>query len=74
MAKFFDSIAGFGVTLAAMFKRPLTEEYPEKPGRWHCATTAVINSTGTPMAWKSASGASCAPGVPGRRHLRGGRR
>ena len=37
--KAFDAVAGFGVTFAAMDKRPLTEEYPEKPGpvapRWH---------------------------------------
>lgn len=27
-----QAVAGFGVTLATMFKRPVTEEYPEKPG------------------------------------------
>ena len=32
MPKFLDAIAGFGVTLATMFKRPITEQYPEKPG------------------------------------------
>jgi formate hydrogenlyase subunit 6/NADH:ubiquinone oxidoreductase subunit I len=32
MAKFLSSIAGFGVTFGTMFKRPVTEEYPEKPG------------------------------------------
>ncbi len=26
------AVAGFGVTLTAAFKRPVTEEYPEKPG------------------------------------------
>lgn len=43
MANFFrrsyEALAGFGVTFGAMFKRPITEEYPEKPGpvapRWH---------------------------------------
>ena len=30
MANFFDAIAGFGVTLTTMFKRPITEGYPEK--------------------------------------------
>lgn len=37
--KSWEAIAGFGVTLGAMFKRPITEEYPEQPGpvapRWH---------------------------------------
>ena len=32
MPKFFDAIAGFGVTFGTMFKKPITEEYPEKPG------------------------------------------
>jgi NADH-quinone oxidoreductase subunit I len=32
MAKFLKSLAGFGVTFGAMFKRPVTEMYPEKPG------------------------------------------
>jgi NADH-quinone oxidoreductase chain I len=32
MPKFLESIAGFGVTLKTMFKRPITEQYPEEPG------------------------------------------
>ena len=32
MPKFLDAIAGFGVTFGTMFKKPITEEYPEKPG------------------------------------------
>ena len=32
MPKFLDAIAGFGVTFKTMFKKPVTEEYPEKPG------------------------------------------
>ena len=32
MPKFLDAVAGFGVTFAAMFKKRVTEEYPEKPG------------------------------------------
>ena len=32
MAKFLSSLAGFGVTFGAMFKRPITESYPENPG------------------------------------------
>jgi NADH-quinone oxidoreductase subunit I len=28
--KFLESIAGFGVTFSTMFKRPITEGYPEK--------------------------------------------
>ena len=27
-----DALAGFGVTFATMFKKPVTEQYPEKPG------------------------------------------
>lgn len=30
MARFFNSIAGFGVTFATMFKRTVTESYPEE--------------------------------------------
>ena len=30
--KFVDALAGFGVTFGTMFKKPITEEYPEKPG------------------------------------------
>ena len=32
MAKFLDAVAGFGVTFGSMFKKTITEEYPEKPG------------------------------------------
>src|SRR5689334_24889601 len=32
MPKFLDAIAGFGVTFSTMFKKRLTEQYPEKPG------------------------------------------
>jgi NADH-quinone oxidoreductase subunit I len=32
MAKFLSSLAGFGVTFGSMFKRPVTEMYPENPG------------------------------------------
>lgn len=32
MPKFLDAIAGFGVTFSTMFKKRITEEYPEKPG------------------------------------------
>ena len=30
--KFLDAVAGFGVTWATMFKKPITEQYPEEPG------------------------------------------
>ena len=30
--KFIDAIAGFGVTFGTMFKKPVTEQYPEQPG------------------------------------------
>ncbi|MDR3661543.1 MAG: NADH-quinone oxidoreductase subunit NuoI [Mycobacterium sp.] len=30
--KFIDAIAGFGVTFRTMFKKPITEQYPEQPG------------------------------------------
>lgn len=33
MPKFLDALAGFAVTFGSMFKKPITEEYPEKPGR-----------------------------------------
>src|SRR6516225_6081037 len=32
MPRPFDAIAGFAVTFAAMFKKPVTERYPERPG------------------------------------------
>ena len=30
MSKLGDAVAGFGVTLSAMFRKPITEEYPEE--------------------------------------------
>ncbi len=38
MPKVPDAVAGFGVTFSTMFKKPITEQYPEKPGpapRYH---------------------------------------
>lgn len=32
MFTFLKLIAGFRVTFSAMFKKPVTEGYPEKPG------------------------------------------
>ena len=32
MFKFLDAVAGFGVTLKTIFKKPITEQYPESPG------------------------------------------
>ena len=32
MPKFLDAIAGFAVTFGTMFKKRITEQYPEKPG------------------------------------------
>ena len=32
MARFLDAVAGFGVTFRSMFKKVVTEQYPEKPG------------------------------------------
>ncbi|MCB0932828.1 MAG: NADH-quinone oxidoreductase subunit NuoI [Mycobacterium sp.] len=32
VSKFFDALAGFKVTFGTIFKKPITEEYPEKPG------------------------------------------
>src|SRR5689334_5298666 len=32
MPKFLEAIAGFGVTLFTIFKKPVTEQYPEEPG------------------------------------------
>src|SRR5260370_28473055 len=32
MPNFIDAIAGFGVTFKTMFKKPVTEQYPEEPG------------------------------------------
>ena len=62
MPKFLDALAGFGVTFSTMFKKPITEEYPEKPGPSRSGITAATSSTGTPTGWRSASAASCAPG------------
>ncbi|CAM5481862.1 NAD(P)H-quinone oxidoreductase subunit I, chloroplastic [Streptomyces tendae] len=58
-----DPVAGFGVTFKAMFKKRLTEQYPEQQ-----KTTAPRfhgrhrSSTAIRTAWRSASAASCAPG------------
>ena len=32
MPKFLDAIKGFAVTFGTMFKKTITEQYPEKPG------------------------------------------
>jgi NADH-quinone oxidoreductase subunit I len=32
MSKVGDALAGFGVTFKTMFKKPITEQYPEEPG------------------------------------------
>ena len=32
LPKFLEAIAGFGVTFGTMFKKPITEQYPEEPG------------------------------------------
>ena len=32
MPNFLDAIKGFGVTFGTMFKKTITEQYPEKPG------------------------------------------
>ena len=32
LPKFLEALAGFGVTFGTIFKKPITEEYPEKPG------------------------------------------
>jgi len=32
LTKFVEAIAGFGVTFGTMFKKPVTEQYPEEPG------------------------------------------
>ncbi len=29
MTRFGDALAGFGVTFSTMFKKPITEQYPE---------------------------------------------
>ena len=46
MPKFLDAIAGFGVTFSTMFKKRITEEYPEKPGcelcAWACPADAIF--------------------------------
>lgn len=32
MSRIRDALAGFGVTFKTMFKKPITEQYPEEPG------------------------------------------
>ena len=43
MFKLLQSIAGFGVTFSTMFKRPITEGYPERRSRPRRGFTAVTN-------------------------------
>ncbi len=33
MPNIINAMAGFGVTFKTMFKKPITEQYPEEPGR-----------------------------------------
>ena len=74
MPKFLDAIAGFGVTFATMFKKPITEEYPEKPGPDRAAlprpppTQPLSRRAGEVHRLRAVR-----VGLPGRRHLRRGR-
>ena len=74
MPKFLDAIAGFGVTFGTMFKKRLTEEYPEKPGpvakRYHGRhqLNRYRRRAGEVHRLRAVR-----LGLPGRRHLRRGR-
>ena len=41
MPKFLDALAGFGVTFGTMFKKPITEEYPEARPRREALSAAI---------------------------------
>ncbi|EUA33660.1 4Fe-4S binding domain protein [Mycobacterium xenopi 3993] len=74
MARFWDAIAGFGVTLTTMFKRPITEQYPEHPVLWPAVprpppTQPVSRRSGEVHRLRAVR-----LGLSGRRHLRRGRR
>ena len=53
---------GFAVTFRQMFRPRVTTEYPdEKRPKPRPTSTVATSSTATRTAWRSASGASCAP-------------
>jgi NADH-quinone oxidoreductase subunit H len=60
--RMFEFFKGFGVTFGTMFKKVVTEEYPENfppaAPRYH----GRHSSTATRTGWRSASAASCARG------------
>ena len=74
MPKFLDAIAGFGVTFTTMFKKRITEEYPEKPGpvakRYHGRhqLNRYAGRAGEVHRLRAVR-----VGLPGRRDLRRGR-
>ena len=75
MPKFLDAVKGFGVTFSTMFKKPITEQYPEKPGpvapRYH--GRHQLNRY--PDGLEKCIGCElCAWACPRRRHLCRGRR
>ena len=75
MPKFLDAIAGFGVTFGTMFKKPITEEYPEKPGP--VATALSRPPPAQPLPRRAGEVhrlRAVRMGLPGRRDLRRGRR
>jgi NADH-quinone oxidoreductase subunit I len=66
---------GFGVTLKQIFKKPITQQYPEYKRRSTRASADGTGSGGTRTGSRSASAAPlCAACVPGRLHPRRRRR
>ena len=75
MPKFLDAIEGFGVTFGTMFKKPITEQYPEKPGPGRQALSRPPPAQ--PVSRRAGEVHRLRVvrlGLPGRRHLRRGRR
>jgi hypothetical protein len=70
----FEFFKGFGVTFGTMFKKVVTEEYPETRRPPRPATTAGTSSTGTRRAGEVRRLRAVRLGLPGRRDLRRGRR
>ena len=74
MPKFLDAIAGFGVTFGTMFKKPITEQYPEKPGP--VAQALSRPAPAQPVSRRAGEVhrlRAVRLGLPRRRHLRRGR-
>ena len=74
MAGFLDPVKGFGVTFATMFKKATTEEYPEGQADGAALPRPARPKPAPRRPREVHRLRAVRLGLPGRRHLRRGRR